>query len=506
MSQLPLWDGSLGQRPSLRPLSKSKIAAGYQCAKRLYFEAHHLAERDPMDPGREAILKAGRRVGLVARGRYPNGVKVEEDPRYHDRAVAQTRAALEDPRVDAIYEAAFTSSDIRVRVDILARTKGGWDLVEVKSSTGFKEEYVVDLATQVHVVEGSGVRVARAMLLHVNSRYLWPGGPYDVGSLFSLLDLSREARAQVPRLLDRVSRMRDVLRSLEEPVVAIGPQCRKPYRCPYFGHCHSDVSPHHISRLPRLTPKIYQALVQADVVDIREIPDGFEGLNDMQIRVHRAAKSGVAFMHPDLHAQLRAIRYPVHFLDFETCNPALPVIPGTHPFQQVPFQWSDHVLEANGDVRHSEYLHPDRTDPRPPLANALIEALEDGGSIVVYSGFEGRVIRGLAGEFPGLAPRLLPLTDRLVDLHRLILDGYYHPEFHGSFSIKNVLPVLVDGLGYDDLEIREGSQAALAFISMTDPEVPASERAQLREGLSAYCKRDTEAMLRLFQVLTKERP
>src|SRR6185436_18036832 len=225
------------------------------------------------------------------------------------------------PRVDAIYEAAFTSADIRVRVDILARTNGGWDLVEVKSSTGFKEEYVVDLATQVHVVEGSGVRVARA---------------------------------QVPQLLDRVARMRGVLRALEQPLVAIGPQCRKPYRCPYYGHCHTGMSPHHISRLPRLTPKIYQALVHAGVLDIREIPEEFEGLNELQVRVHRAAKSGLPFTHPDLHAQLGAIRYPVHFLDFETCNPALPVIPGTHPFQQVPFQWSDHVLEANGDMRHSE--------------------------------------------------------------------------------------------------------------------------------------------------------
>ena len=504
MSQLPLWEGALGQRATLRPLSKSRIAAGYQCVKRLYLEAHHLGTRDPLEPGREAILDAGKRVGVVARQRFPGGVRIEEDARFHDRAVAETRAALEDPRVEAIYEAAFTAADIRVRVDILVRRNGAWDLVEVKSSTGFKEEYVVDLATQVYVVEEAGVPVARAMLLHVNSRYLWPGGPYDVGSLFSILDLSREARAQVPRLLERVASMRDVLRGLEEPVVAIGPHCRKPYRCPYYGHCHAGMSPHHISLLPRLTPKIYQALVEAGVLDIREIPDEFEGLNELQIRVHRAAKTGIPFTHPDLPAQIRAIRYPVHFLDFETCNPALPVIPGTHPFQQVPFQWSVHVLEESGAVRQRAYLHEDRTDPRPPLARALVEALEEGGSIVVYSGFEGRVIHALARELPDLGPRLLPLAERLVDLHRLILDGYYHPEFHGSFSIKNVLPVMVDGLGYDDLDIREGSQAALAFISMTDPEVPASNRAGLREGLLAYCSRDTEAMLRLFQVLTKE--
>jgi hypothetical protein len=212
------------------------------------------------------------------------------------------------------------------------------------------------------------------------------------------------------------------------------------------------------------------------------------------------------FTHPDLHAQLGAIRYPVHFLDFETCNPALPVIPGTHPFQQVPFQWSDHVLEANGDMRHSEYLHADRTDPRPPLARALVEALEAGGSIVVYSGFEGRVIRGLAGEIPELAAAAPPAHGPV---------GRSPPADPGWLLPSRVPRLVLDQerasrprgrARYDDLAIREGSQAALAFISMTDPDVPASDRAKLREGLSAYCSRDTEAMLRLFQVLTKERP
>jgi hypothetical protein len=59
----------------------------------------------------------------------------------------------------------------------------------------------------------------------------------------------------------------------------------------------------------------------------------------------------------------------------------------------------------------------------------------------------------------------------------------------------------VAGLDYSDLEIREGSQAAGAFAVMTDPKTPASQKERLREGLLAYCRRDTEAMLRLFQTL-----
>ncbi|HET7903874.1 MAG TPA: DUF2779 domain-containing protein, partial [Candidatus Eisenbacteria bacterium] len=67
--------------------------------------------------------------------------------------------------------------------------------------------------------------------------------------------------------------------------------------------------------------------------------------------------------------------------------------------------------------------------------------------------------------------------------------------------IKQVLPVVVPELSYEGLEIREGSQAALAFIEMTDPGQPKARREGLRDALLRYCRRDTEAMVRLYQTL-----
>src|SRR5690242_13628522 len=134
MSQLPLWDFLAARRTSIRPLSKSRVTAGLQCLKRLYLETYELEKRDPMDPGRRAILDAGRVVGEVARGRYPGGIMIDDDPTHHDQAVRQTAAALPDPANPAVYEAAFTFAQIRARVDILARAGGpSWDLIEVKS-------------------------------------------------------------------------------------------------------------------------------------------------------------------------------------------------------------------------------------------------------------------------------------------------------------------------------------------------------------------------------------
>jgi len=499
MDHLPLWDYA-HRRSSIPSLSKSRILSGMQCAKRLYLETYDPDAKDPVDLARQAILETGRAFGRAARGRYPGGVAIEDGLR-HDRAVEETATALSDPGTTAIYEAAFTHAGIRVRVDMLAREKGRWNLVEVKSSTGLKEDYVPDIAIQLHVVEGAGIPIGKTILLHVNDQYVWDGGDYDADVLFAIQDLTSEARKKIPYVLRRIEQMRAVLQESTPPVVLVGPHCRKPYRCPFHDHCHEGGPEHRVTGLPKLSPKIYEALVAAAVQDIREIPEDFDGLNDLQRRVRNAVRTGKPYVHPDLPAKLRAIRYPVHFLDFETCNPPLPIIPGTRPFQQTPFLWSDHVLAEDGSTDHRSYIHPDRTDPRQPLVDALLAALDGEGSVVVYSGFEGRVLSALAEALPAYAERLHHVASRIVDLHELIVNHYYHPEFRGSFSIKRVLPVLVEGLDYSDLMIREGSQAALAFSDMTDPRVPKRRREALRDSLLAYCRRDTLAMVRLFQTL-----
>ena len=78
---------------------------------------------------------------------------------------------------------------------------------------------------------------------------------------------------------------------------------------------------------------------------------------------------------------------------------------------------------------------------------------------------------------------------------------YYHPNFHGSYSIKAVLPALVPDAGYQDLGIQDGSQASLTFTQMIAPETGEDEREGLREALLAYCQRDTEAMVWIFDAL-----
>ena len=98
----------------------------------------------------------------------------------------------------------------------------------------------------------------------------------------------------------------------------------------------------------------------------------------------------------------------------------------------------------------------------------------------------------------------MALCERIIDPLHLIRGNYYHPDFHGNFSIKSVLPALVPDLASDDLDIPEGLAAAASYVRSIAGGTPQSDGAKIREALLAYCERDTEAMVRIFEALLTE--
>ena len=156
-----------------------------------------------------------------------------------------------------------------------------------------------------------------------------------------------------------------------------------------------------------------------------------------------------------------------------------------------------------GPVHHA-WLAEGPADPREAIAIALLAACEGATTIVAYNApFEKKCISELAIALPALAAALTSLNSRFVDLLPIVRDHVYHPEFGGSFSIKAVLPALVPGLGYDDLEIADGmaASAALEEFLLRSDGVPEAETAAQRAKLLAYCERDTFAMVRLYEQL-----
>ena len=331
---------------------------------------------------------------------------------------------------------------------------------------------------------------------------MYQGGDHDLDRLFALRDVTDKARAYAEEEMPNdLARMRESLRTTATLDIETGRHCTAPYPCPFFGHCHQDEAEHPASQLPRLSLKNRERLKAMGIRDIGSIPTDFNGLSQMQRRVRDSVVTGQHFVGPDLASELDEIAFPASFLDFETLSPAIPLYVGTRPFQRIPFQWSLHARDSGGGLRHSSFLDDGNGDPRERFITSLLEAVPSKGAIVAYSPYETGVMNELARDFPQYEGPLLALCERVVDLMKLIERNYYHPEFHGSFSIKSVLPALVPNMSYDDLNIQEGMDAAASYTWLIAGGKPQLERDKTREALLAYCERDTEAMVRVFDAL-----
>ncbi len=160
-------------------------------------------------------------------------------------------------------------------------------------------------------------------------------------------------------------------------------------------------------------------------------------------------------------------------------------------------------MDANGQVSHLEFLAKGDTDPRLETAESLLAALSrDHARIVVYSNYEARMLRQLAGQNPNRAHELEQLRARLFDLLPVVRRCVYYPAFAGSFSIKTVAPTLAPHVRYDDLgDVAEGIAAAAAFGRIAAGLVDDGEERRLREALLSYCERDTLALMGVHQAL-----
>ncbi len=473
------------------PLSKSRYVAGLQCPLRLYLSVHHRELATPPSPEAQARFEVGHRIGALAQARYPGGVLVSEGPAEHAAAVATTERLLADGVRD-IFEAAFTYDRVKVRVDILHRLEGGgFELVEVKSTTRFDaEKHLPDVGIQLYVLRGAGLDVRRVTLMHINRTYVYPGGAYDPHAILTTTDVTGLAAGYAERIASRVSAMLDVLAADTPPVIAPSPHCTKPYECEFLAYCTHDVE-------------------QPDHTGVEPVFD------------------------PSALRSLRDLHFPLLFVDFETVNPALPLFCGTSPYQTIPVQWSLHRLDADSTLSHDEWL-VGRTDEDPSAAflASLLDALGTHGTFIHYSPYELVRLRDLGLRLPALRDRLLATIPGLYDgiacalLERgedppappeapgglatfdlgkeAVKRGVSHPSLGEQWTIKKVAPLLAPEVGsYDELAIANGDAAMLATMELLDPETPPDRAEELRRELLRYCALDTLAMVGIYRTLVE---
>jgi len=478
-------------------LSKSRVMAGLQCHKYLWWRVHEpTAPELAFDATVQAAFDRGTRVGQVARDYVPGGVAIDLPYDAYTERLSATRQALE-AGAPAVYEASFRADGVFVAVDILERGHPDFRLIEVKSSTGVKEHYIADVAIQAHVLRQSGVPLGRQELMHLNRACAYP----DLSNLFARADVSEAVEAVAADVPGTIAEQLEMLRG-PVPDVPTGPHCTTPYACPFMSRCWPALPAHHVTTLYRLKPRAFE-LDEQGYRTIHDLPEEIS-LGPIPDRQRRAVRENRLIVEPTLRQALAPFAPPLAFLDFETVSLAIPVWNGCHPYDQVPVQFSCDVEGADGQVTHHEWLADGPEDSRRALAVRLIRACEPARAIVAYyAGFERRCIEEMAEALPALAAPLRRVAARLVDLLPVVRNHVYHPDFGGGFGLKRVLPALVPELRYDDLAISDGAIASLELERLLFGGAPLAgeTRVQLRANLLAYCRQDTWGLVRILRLL-----
>ncbi|GAB1455870.1 DUF2779 domain-containing protein [Spirochaetota bacterium] len=485
-------------------MSKSKYLAGLQCPKRLWLETHRRDLIPPVSASQQRVFDTGHLIGDLARKRFPCGHLFNEDPFAWREVLSETQEHLAKG-TPVLYEPCFLHDNAMARPDILARTSdGSYDLFELKSTTRVKDEHLHDLAVQTYIYEGSGISIKGIHLMHLNTACRYP----DLSNLFTADDVTESVRSKyLPQVPAKLASFLDTLNQDQEPERRLGSYCSSPYECPFFGYCsrqHSLESPS-VFDIPFALSQAKDKLLADGYLSIRDLPDNLED--------YAVGTRGIAFIQlckeqkVDINIEgirrwLTQLQYPLYFLDFETDAPALPRLPGLGPYGTVPFQFSLHILNADGSLDEAPgFLHLDTSDPRPAIAQALLDQIGPAGSIVAYNAsFERRVIRELADYLPSSADDLNALNERFVDLLDIFRQHYQDYRFNGSNSIKAVLPVICPELSYKTLVVANGEAAQASWSKMisSNDEV---QRLALAEALRSYCRLDTLAMVRILEYI-----
>lgn len=479
-------------------LSKSRIIAHQQCPRRLWLEVNRRDLIPPVDPATQARFDAGHEVGRIAQDLHPDGVLIDVEDL--SQAIKDTANALKnDPR--PLFEATFSVDSVLVSADLLLPDGDGYRLVEVKSSTGVKDYHKEDASVQAWVLEQAGVKLTAVQIAHVDTGFCYQGnGNYD--GLLKQTDITAEAQARQTEVPVWIASAKATLAG-DMPMVETGEHCQKPFSCPFQAYCSppQDEDGFPLSILPN-GGKVVAALEAKGFRDLRDVPEG-ELINAKHKRVRQACVTGEEYLDPEAAEIIHALPYPRYYLDFETIQFVVPLWVNSHPYEQLPFQWSCHIETSDGKLAHDEFLARDANDPRRAFAESLVKVLGNEGPIIVFNvAFERGRMAEMAKIFPDLAPAINAAIARLFDLLPVARAYYYHPEMRGSWSIKAILKAIAPELDYKDLVVGDGNLAMDAFRKVIAPTTGAIEREHMLKALLEYCERDTYAMVVVARYLS----
>lgn len=538
----------------------------------------------------ESLAEGGYQVGALAQQYYPHGVMVEE--KSPEIALAKTQELLSRPGDVVIFEAAFASGNYLIRADIFMRFGGKYFMKEVKAKSwdatfdgddfvGKRGDilsqwapFLQDLAFQRFVAEQALGDSVQAGFMFVDKNAV-----AHCDGIFQSFRVTRkngrkhvEVQADLPEEFLHSRLLIDVDATDALNLVVAGGVDGMAWEY-YVEHCayiylHDQWMPSPLGSkcgscefAPSGFKKCWEAkgvdlerpltldvrqwrskdkFIQSGVYYMDMLDPGDFGKSDLGDRQRLQLKDEIYFDVEGYQNDASQFKYPLNFIDFETCSPALPLYAGFRPYQAVAFQFSHHILHEDGRLEHREFLHKEHTPASYHFLRALKESLSDNdGTVFRWHNHENTILNFIIQNLqndenpPDDAVELIAFaasltkggTRAMVDQYALATKRWYHPDMRGSWSIKKVLKTImpqgygdpykmlpaihVNGLDLDDecisdlSELHDGGAAMIAWLTTQSKAMGEAERVNIHNALLRYCELDTMAMVWFHQHMSK---
>lgn len=250
-------------------------------------------------------------------------------------------------------------------------------------------------------------------------------------------------------------------------------------------------------------------------------------------RYLHCVKTGEVIIHEDKISEvLNTFTYPICFYDYETISVPIPIFDNSHPYQQVVVQYSLHKYYEDGHMEHFGWILGQQWESdinqmtiesninavqsesekvvtggyKDLVQQLLVDIGEDINKstfIVRYKPFENTRNKEIGEKFAELRDEFQKINDATYDLMDIFSQNmYFDLGFHGSSSIKKVLPIMVPGMKYDDLAVKNWWIAMQKLEHLIHWKISdMDERVQTLKNLLIYCGQDSLAMVRIYEAL-----
>jgi hypothetical protein len=257
--------------------------------------------------------------------------------------------------------------------------------------------------------------VRNVSVVHVNNQYV-RSGAINPKKLTGITDVTQAVRELQDFTDQKIAEALEMLASGNHPDFSplLAEKSAFSEWLEIYNHLNSFDSGS-IYELCQLDSKTLSNLNNAGIEFIKDIPENFI-LKPKQALQVEATRLGRPIIHADkIKDFLNSFAFPLYFFDYETLASLVPYFDGLRPYQQLPFQYSLHVLESpDGELKHFEYLHKENSNPALPLSEALKAHIGDKGSVITWNmGFEKSCNTLLGSLVPQFASFYESLNDAL---------------------------------------------------------------------------------------------